>query len=90
MFKELSWLPIVKRLNYKAVFTYEAMNNLTPQYITDLLKLEDETNNRTLLTSFNGALAVPRSHSSLFDRSYSFTAPHNNNNNNNNNNNSGV
>ena len=76
MFKELKWLPIVKRLNYnKAVFTYKAMNNLTPQYITDLLKPVAETHNPTLRSSINGAFAVSRSRSSLFDRSYSYTAP---------------
>ena len=76
MFKEYNWLPIVKRLNYnKAVFTYKAMNNLTSQYITDLLKPVAETINRTLRSSVNGAFAVPRSHSSLLDRSYSYTAP---------------
>ena len=76
MFKELNWLPIVKRLNYnKAVFTYKAMNNLTHQHITDILKPVAETHNRTLRSSVNGALAVPRSRSSLFDRSYSHTAP---------------
>ena len=49
MFKELIWLPIVKRLNYnKAVFTYKAMNNLIPQYTTDLLKPVAETHNRSL------------------------------------------
>ena len=52
-----------------------AMDNLTPQYITDLLKPVAETHYRTLRSSVNGALAVPRSRSSLFDRSYSYTAP---------------
>ena len=33
-----------------------------------------ETHNRTLRSSVNGALAVPRSRASLFDRSYSYTA----------------
>ena len=76
MFETLNWLPIHKRLKYnKAVFTYKALNNLSPQYITDLLKPVSETHNRTLRSSVNGALAVPRSHSSLFDRSYSYTAP---------------
>ena len=75
-FEKLSWLPILKRLKYnKAVFTYKAMNNLTPQYITDLLKPVSETHNLTPRLSVNGALAVPRSRSSLFDRSYSYTAP---------------
>ena len=63
-----------KRLKYnKAVFTYKAMNNLTPKYITDLLKPVAETHNRTLRSSVNGA--VPRSRSSLFDSSYSYTPP---------------
>ena len=35
MFKELSWLPLVKWLKYnKAVFKYKATNNLKAQYIT--------------------------------------------------------
>ena len=37
------------------------MNNLTPQYITHLLKPVAEIHNRTLRSSVNGALAVPRS-----------------------------
>ena len=76
MLKELRWLPIVKRLKYnKAVFTYKAVKKLTPQYIKDLLKPVAETHNRALPSSVNGALAVPRSRFSLFDRSYSYTAP---------------
>ena len=57
----------------QGVITYKSMNNLTPQYITHLLKPVAETLNRTLRSSVNGALAVPRSRSSLFDRSYSYT-----------------
>ena len=59
-----NWLPIVNRLKYnKAVFTYKVMNNLTPQYITDLLKPVAVPLNRTLRSSVNDALAVPRSRS---------------------------
>lgn len=76
MFHELGWLPIDKRLKYnKAVFVYKALNNLSPQYIADLLKPMSETHSRTLRSSVNGALAVPRSRSSLFDRSFSYSAP---------------
>ena len=76
MFEELGWLPINKRLKCnKAVFTYKALNSLTFQYITDLLKPVSETHSRTLRSSVNGALAVPRSRFSLFDRSYSYSAP---------------
>ena len=70
IFKELSWLLIVKRLKYNnAVFTCKAMNNLIPQY------MEFEAHNRTLRSSVDGALAVPRSRYSLLDRSYSYIAP---------------
>ena len=73
MFETLNWLPIHKRLKYyKAGFTYKVLNNLSPQYITDLLKPVSKTHNGTLRSSVNGALTVPRSRSSLFDRSYSF------------------
>ena len=76
MFQELSWFPINNRSKYnKAVFTYKALNNLTPQYITDLLKPISDAHTRTLRSSVSGALAVPRSRTSLFDRSYSYSAP---------------
>lgn len=76
MFHKLDWLPVDKRLIYnKAVFVYKALNNLSPQYIADLLRPVSETHSRTLRSSVNGALAVPRSRSSLFDRSFSYTAP---------------
>lgn len=76
MFHKLDWLPVDKRLKYnKAVFIYKALNNLSPQYIADLLRPVSETHSRTLRSSVNGALAVPRSRSSLFDRSFSYTAP---------------
>ena len=54
IFEELGWLPINKRLKYnKAVFTYKALNSLTPQYITDLLKPVSETHSRALRSSVN-------------------------------------
>ena len=76
MFQELSWLPVNKWLKYnKAVFTHKALNNLTPQYITELLKPISDAHTRTLRSSVSGALAVPRSRTSLFDRFYSYSAP---------------
>ena len=76
MFSELGWQPIHKRLTYnKAVFTYKALNGQTPQYITDLLKPVAETHDRHLRSSVNGTLAIPRSRSSIFDRSFAVSAP---------------
>ena len=76
MFHELGWLSIRERLTYnKAILTYKALNSLTPEYITTLLKPVSETHDRTLRSSANGTLAVPRSRSSMFDKSFSYTAP---------------
>ena len=39
MFNELGWWTIANRHNYnKAVLTFKALNDLTPKYITNLLK----------------------------------------------------
>ena len=69
LFRELGWQPINKRL------TYKALNKLTPEYITNLLKPVSETHSRSLRSSVNGTLSVPRSRTSLFDRSFSSSAP---------------
>ena len=76
MFRELGWQPINKRLTYnKVVLTYKALNKLTPEYIKNLLKPVSETHSRSLRSSVNGTLSVPRPRTSLFDRSFSSPAP---------------
>ena len=76
MFNELGWLSISQRIKYnKAVVKYKALHNLTPEYFSNLLKPVSETHNRALRSSANGTLAIPRSRSSVFDRSFSYLAP---------------
>ena len=49
MFTQLGSATITNRHDYnEAVLTYKAMNNLTPEYITDLLKPVSETHNGNL------------------------------------------
>ena len=75
MFDQLSWQSIPKRLMYnKAILAYKALNNLTPTYITNLLKPISQTHSRCLRSSENGLLSIPRSRSALFDRSFSYSA----------------
>ena len=75
MFDRLEWLSIPKRLMYnKAVLTYKALKNLTPAYISGLLKLVSETHTRSLRSSENGFLSVPRSRTEIYDRSFSYSA----------------
>ena len=66
MFEQLSWLSIPKRFRYnKGVFAYKALNNLTPAYISNLLRLISKTNSRSLRSTENGRLSIPRSRSAL-------------------------
>ena len=75
MFERLEWLSVPKRLMYnKAVLTYKALNNLAPAYISGLLKPVSETHTRSLRSSENGLLSVPRSRTALYDRSFSYSA----------------
>ena len=76
MFTQLGWATIPNRHDYnKAVLTYKAMNNLTPEYITDLLKPVSETHNRNLRPVTCGSLSVSRSKTALYNGSFSVTAP---------------
>ena len=55
MFRELNWLSIESRLKYnKAVLTYRALNNLTPDYISKLLTPLSEIHSLNLRSSENG------------------------------------
>ena len=75
MFDRLEWLSVPTRLMYnKAVLTYIALNNLAPAYISGLLKPVSETHTRSLRSSKNGLLSVPRSRTALYDRSFSYSA----------------
>ena len=62
MFEQLGWLSISKRLMYnKAIVTYKVLKNLTPVYISNLLKPISEKHSFSLGSSENCLLSIPRS-----------------------------
>ena len=68
-------MPIHKRLLYnKATLTHKALNGLTPKYITNMLTPNSGVHNKTLRSSVNDTLMVPRSRTSLYDKSFSVSA----------------
>ena len=76
MFKELCWLSVPDRLRYnKAVLTYRAVNNLTPEYLSSLLKPVSQVHNFNLRSSENGFLFVPKTRTALCDGIFSCSAP---------------
>ena len=76
MFKELGWLSVERRLIYKkAVLTYKALNNMTPAYISSMLKTVSQTHCLNLLYSVNGTLYAPKSRTTLYNGAFSNSAP---------------
>lgn len=76
MFEELGWFPVGKRINYnKAVLTYKALNNMAPEYITNLLKPMSQAHSLNLRSADNGTLYVPKSRTTLYDGTFSCSAP---------------
>ena len=71
-FDPLKWMPIHKRLLYnQANLTYKTLNGLTPEYITTMLTSNSQVYDRQLRSLVDGTLMVPRSRTSLYDRSFS-------------------
>ena len=62
MFQELGWMRVESRINYnKAVLTYKALNNMTPDYITPM----PQAHSRNLRSSERNELYVPFSQSCI-------------------------
>ena len=76
MFQELGWLSVENRLKYnKAVITYKALNNLTPDYLSELLTPLSEIHSLNLRSLENGLLHIPLSRTTIFDNSFTCSAP---------------
>lgn len=72
--RKLHWLPVRKRIDFKLLLlTWKALNNAGPEYIGDML--EPYIPSRTLRSSTNLDLVVPRSRRSQGDRAFSIAAP---------------
>ena len=59
----------------KSAMTYKALHNLTPSYMSDLLTLKAQINNRTLRSSEDGSLAQPKARTAFYTGSFTFSAP---------------
>ena len=76
MFQRLGWMSVKHRFDYnKSVMTYKALHNLTPSYISDLLTLKAQINNRTLRSFDDDSLAQPKVRTAFYTGSFTFSAP---------------
>ena len=76
MFQELGWLSVENRIKYnKAAITYRALNNLTPGYLSELLTPLSEIHSLNLRSSENGLLHIQLSRTTIFNNSFTCSAP---------------
>ena len=75
LLKELHWLPVEQRIIFKMLlFTFKALNNLCPSYISYFLETYKPTS--SLRSSSRNLLVIPRSKlKSYGDRAFSVSAP---------------
>jgi hypothetical protein len=73
---ELHWLPVTQRIQFKVILmVFKALNNLAPEYISDLLVRKTDSS-RSLRSNQQNLLVVPRSHSVTYgDRSFRCAGP---------------
>ena len=76
MFNILNWLPIQKRVQYHTcILVYKSLNNLTPEYISEIISKPSITHQRHLRSTDNDLLYVPRSSTACYDKSFSICGP---------------
>ena len=76
MFRDLGWQSIENRVKYnKAVLTYKALHDQTPEYVSKLLKPVSQTHGLNLRSSENGDLHMPLARTALYSGAFSCSAP---------------
>ena len=75
LLKELHWLPVKARIEYKILlFTYKSLNKLAPEYLSSLISYYQPT--RSLRSANSKSLVIPKTKlSSMGDRAFSVFAP---------------
>ena len=64
-------MSVESRIKYKkAVFTYKALNNMTPDYITKLLTPMSQTHSLNLRSDETSAVVVPFSRTALYSGAF--------------------
>ena len=71
MFSQLKWLSFPKRIQYHvSIMMYKSLNNLAPDYMSDLFNKVSESHSRNLRSVSNDLLSIPLSKTRYYDRSF--------------------
>ena len=74
LFTELKWMMFPERVVYqKAILMYKVMHNLTPPYLTNIFKFSSEVHDRSLRSTSENLLYVPKSNTELYRNSLAYS-----------------
>ena len=74
MFSQLSWMTFPDRVTYqKAVLMYKIFNNLTPSYLQEYFTFTSDIHQRSLRSTTENLLYVPKPNIELFRNSLSYS-----------------
>ena len=74
LFSELKWMMFPERVMYqKAILMYKIMHDLTPPYLANIFKLSKEVHDRTLRSTSENLLYVPKPNIELFRNSLAYS-----------------
>ena len=74
LFAELKWMEFPKRVMYqKAILMYKIMHNLTPPYLASIFKFSREVHDRTLRSTSDNLLYVPKPNFELYRNSLAYS-----------------
>ena len=74
LFAELKWMKFPKRVMYqKAILMYKIMHNLTPPYLASIFKFSREVHDRTLRSTSDNLLYVPKPNFELYRNSLAYS-----------------
>ena len=78
LLRDHHWLPVKQRIEYKLCMTvHGCLHGEAPRYLADLINSSAAATARAgLRSATSGSVAVPRTTSSLGDRSFAVAAPH--------------
>ena len=74
LFAELNWMTFPERVKYqKAVLMFKIMNNLTPSYLNNLYSYTSDIHQRSLRSTTDNLLYVPKPKTEIFRNSFSYS-----------------
>ena len=74
MFSELHWMTFPDRVDYqKAILMYKIAHNLKPSYLSDLFQFTSEIHSRTLRSTSENFLYVPKPKIEVYRNTLSYS-----------------